>query len=151
MLNLRFQTLAQQLKVLAFDAKDLNPEHLLSVAEKFVSKRLAWAKNKRYDLTDIFVLWETLNIDAVMELENAGGKLIRVGVSFVGNEDKGRDRVYDLKSRSGYGIRKALKLEQYWVFAVNFKHFPCQDEWIDILYREIDTPVNHSGCRLIIL
>lgn len=151
MLGLRFQTLASQLNVLAFNAPDLNAEHLLSVAKEFLPKRVAWAGKRRYDLTDIFVLWDVLNIDAVMELENEEGKLIRVGVSFVGNEDKGCDRVYDLKSRSGYGIRQALKLEQYWVFAVNWKYFPCQDEWIDILYREIDTPVNHSGCRLIIL
>ncbi|MGI0481098.1 hypothetical protein ACN4EE_09930 [Geminocystis sp. CENA526] len=152
MLGLRFQTLASQLRVLAFNAPDLNVEHLLFVAKQYLPKRFLWAKNKRHDLSDIFVLWDVLNIDAVMELENEEGKLIRVGVSLLENQHKGFDRIYELKSRNGYSIRKALKLEQYWVFAVKWKDFPKdQGEWIDILYREIDAPVNHSGCRLIAL
>ncbi|MGY6528539.1 MAG: hypothetical protein ACXITR_01290 [Cyanobacterium sp.] len=152
MLGLRFQAVASQLRVLAFRASDLNAEHLLSVAEQYLSKRVTWARNKRHDFSDVLVLWDVLNIDAVIELENQDGKLVRVGISLLESEQKGRDRIYDLKSRRWYGIRQALKLEQYWVLAVKWKDFPKdRGEWIDILYREIDTAVDHSGCRLIIL
>ncbi|MGY6531001.1 MAG: hypothetical protein ACXITR_13840 [Cyanobacterium sp.] len=152
MLGLRFQTVASQLRVLAFNAPDLNAKHLLNTAQKYLPNRVAWAMNKRHDFSDVSVLWDVLTIDAVIELENQDGKLIRVGISLLESEQKGCDRTYDLKSNRWYGIRKELKLEQYWVLVVKWKDFP-QDkgEWIDILYREIDTPVDNSGCRLIIL
>ena len=151
-LRLRFQTVASQLRVLDFNAPDLKAEYLLSVAEEYLPKRVLWAEKKRHDLTDIHVLWEVLNIDGVILLENQEGNLIRVGVSLVESEKRGRDLMYDLKGKQWYGIRQGLKLEQYWVLVVKWKDFPKEkEEWIDILYREIDTPATASGCRLIVL
>ncbi|MGY6528528.1 MAG: hypothetical protein ACXITR_01235 [Cyanobacterium sp.] len=152
MLGLRFQTMASQLRVLAFKASDLNADYLLSVAQEYLPRRVRWATNKRHDFSDVAVLWDVLNIDAVIELENEDGKLVRVGISLVESEQKGCDRIYDLKSRRWYGIREALKLEQYWVLAVKWKDFPKDNgEWVDILYSEIDTPVDNSGCRLVVI
>lgn len=151
-LRLRFQTVASQLRVLDFNAPDLNAECLLSLAGEYLPKRVLWAEKKRHDLTDIHVLWEVLNIDGVILLENQEGNLIRVGVSLVESEKRGRDLMYDLKGKQWYGIRQGLKLEQYWVLVVKWKDFPKEkEEWIDILYREIDIPVTASGCRLIVL
>ncbi|WP_069790988.1 hypothetical protein A5482_015155 (plasmid) [Cyanobacterium sp. IPPAS B-1200] len=152
MLGLRFQAVASQLRVLAFNAPDLNAKYLLSVAQQYSPKRVTWAIYKRHDFSDVLVLWDVLNIDAVIELENQDGKLVRVGISLVESEQKGSERIYELKSRRWYGIRQGLKLEQYWVLVLKWKDFPKdKGEWIDILYHEIDTPVDHSGCRLIIL
>lgn len=141
-MGLRFQTVASQLRVLDFYAPDLNAEYLLSVAKKYFPKRVLWARKKRHDLSDIYVLWDVLNIDAVILLENQEGKLIRVSISLVESEKKGCDLMYDLKSKLWYGIRRALKIEQYWVLVV---------KWKDFLYREIDIPATASGCRLIVL
>ena len=152
MLGLRFKSVASRLRVLAFGASDLNADHLLSVAEQYLPRRVTWARNKRHDFSDVYVLWDVLNIDAVIELENEDGKLVRVGVSLVESEQKGRDRIYDLKSRRWYGIRKDLGLEQYWILVVKWKDFPKDNgEWIDILYGEIDTPIDNSGCRLVVI
>jgi hypothetical protein len=151
-LRLRFLGIASQLRVLDFSAPDLNSDYLLSVAEKYLPKRVDWAKNKRYDLSDIYILWEVIGIDAVILLENQDGKLIRVGVSLTESEDKARNRIYDLKSKLWYSIRRALKIEQYWVLVVKFKDFPQKrEDWVDLLYREIDLEPTASSCRLIIL
>jgi len=151
MLALRFRTIASQLQILGFNAPDLNGDYLLSVAKKFLSKRVSWAENRRRDLTDIFELWEVLNIDSVIVLENAEGKLIRVGISFVGDERRGSELVYSRQSKTWKNIRHALNLEQYWVFVVKAKNFPTPEEWTDILYDEIDVPTSKSGCRLVTL
>lgn len=151
-LRLRFQTIASQLRVLDFYAPDLKAEYLLSVAEEYLPKRVLWARKKRHDLTDIYVLWDIFNIDAVILLENQEGKSIRVGISLVEGEEKGYDLIYDLKGKLWQGIRQVLKLEQYWVLVVKWDDFPKnKGEWVDILYREIDIRATASGCRLIVL
>ncbi len=151
-LRLRFQALASQLRVLNFYAPDLKAEYLLSVAEEYLPKRVLSARKKRHDLTDIYELWDIFNIDAVIFLENQEGNLIRVGISLVQEEEKGYNLIYDLKGKLWQGIRQALQLEQYWVLVVKWQDFPKdKGEWIDILYREIDTPATASGCRLIVL
>lgn len=151
-LKLRFQAIASQLKILAFDDSDFTAECLLSVAQEYMPHRVVGAQKKRLDLKDTYVLWDVLDIHGVVTLENQEGKSIRVGISFVESERKGSDLIYDLKGKLWYDIRQELKLEQYWVFLVKWKDFP-QDkgEWIDILYGEIDIPIGDSGCRLIVL
>jgi hypothetical protein len=104
------------------------------------------------DLTDSFTLWEILGIDGVILLENKEGKSIRVGVSLSDKEKNARNLVFSLKNQQGSLLREALNIQQYWVFLVKWKDFPqTSEEWVDILYREIDELPSYSGCRLIIL
>ena len=74
-----------------------------------------------------------------------------MGVSLVDNENKARNLLYDTKRKEGVLIRQALNISQYWIFLVKWKDFPEEEEWIDILYDEIDNSANPSDCRLIIL
>jgi hypothetical protein len=151
-LRLRIQSIASQLQVLDFVAHDLNAEHLLAVAQKYLPKRVLLARNKGLDLNDIYVLWEILGIDATLLLEDKQGKMIRVAISLFEREEKARDHFYILKNQQNYCIRQELNIEQHWLFVVQWKYFPQDNgEWVDLLYHEIDTPATTSGCRLIIL
>jgi len=150
-LSLRFQSVASKLRILNFNAKDLNEEYLFQVIKQYLPKELDKAIQKRCDLTDSATLWEILGIDGVILLENQEGNLIRVGVSLVDNENKARNLLYDTKRKEGVLIRQALNISQYWIFLVKWKDFPEKEEWIDILYDEIDNSANPSDCRLIIL
>jgi hypothetical protein len=151
-LRLRFRAIASQLQVLNLNAKDLNEEYLLTVAKEHYPKRFDLAVKIRADLTDSATLWEILAIDAVILLENKEGKSIRVGVSLLDKEKNARNLVFSMKSKEGSLLQEALNIEQYWVFLVKWKNFPqTEEEWVDILYREIDECPPFSGCRLIIL
>ncbi|MGI0481691.1 hypothetical protein ACN4EE_12975 [Geminocystis sp. CENA526] len=151
-LRLRFRAIASQLRVLNFNAKDLTEEYLLTVIKQLYPKKFDRAVKMRSDLTDSATLWEILGIDAVILLEDNEGKSIRVGVSLLDKEKNARNLVFSLKSQEGSLLREALNIEQYWVFLVKWKDFPqTKEEWIDILYREIDESPNYSSCRLIIL
>lgn len=150
-LRLRFQAIASELRVLNLNAQDLTEEHLFNVAKEYCPKRFDRALQMRSDLTDSVTLWEILGIDAVILLENQEGKLVRVGVSLLEREKNARNLAFSWKSKEGSQLREALNIEQYWIFVVKSKNFPTKEEWVDILYREIDEETSYSNCRLIIL
>ncbi|MGI0481397.1 hypothetical protein ACN4EE_11465 [Geminocystis sp. CENA526] len=151
-LRLRFRTIASELRVLNFNAKDLTEKRLLKVAKQVYPERVDRALLMRSDLTDNITLWEILGIDAVILLENQKGELIRVGVSLMDKEKTARNHLFSMKKQEGCLLREALGIQQYWVFLVQWKNFPkTKEEWVDILYGEIDREPPFSGCRLIIL
>jgi hypothetical protein len=151
-LRLRFRAIASKIQVLDLTAEDLNDgKKLYSIAKEYLPKRLDFAINQRQDLEDLANLWEILGIDAVIAIENEEGKLVRVGISLLDNEGKAQNIFYDLKGKKRTLVRQELGIEQYWVIVVKPKSFPDQEEWIDILYGEIDQPPPASDCRLIIL
>jgi hypothetical protein len=148
-LRLRFQTVASRLNISDLTAKDLNPNHLLNVAKKYIPQRVNWAIKKRYDLQDPVTLWEIFSLDGVISLENQDGKLTRVAVSLVEDENKAYNLLHQAKAKPNVLLRKELNIEQYWVLVVKWKNFPEDGEWIDLLYQEIDETPNSSGCRVI--
>ncbi len=151
-LRLRFRAIASKIQVLDLTAGDLNNgKKLYSIAKEYLPKRLDFAISQRQDLEDLANLWEILGIDAVIAIENEEGKLVRVGISLLDNEGKAQNVFYDLKGKKRALVRQELGIEQYWVIVVKPKSFPDQEEWIDILYGEIDQPPGASDCRLIIL
>ncbi|MBE9223096.1 hypothetical protein IQ215_10350 [Cyanobacterium stanieri LEGE 03274] len=150
-LRIRFRAIASRIQVLDLTAKDLTVKKLLTIAQEHLPRRLEKAISQRQDLEDLETLWEILGIDAVIALENEEGKLIRVGVTLLENEGKAQNIFYDMKGKQRTAVREKLNLEQFWIMVLKSKNFPEEDEWIDILYREIDQPPTASGCRLIIL
>lgn len=150
-LRVKFRAIASKIQVLDLKAKDLTTRKLLTTAKNYLPKRLNWAISQRQDLEDLETLWEILGIDAVIALENLEGKLIRVGVTLLENESKAQNLFYDMKGKQRSALRKELNLEQFWIMVLKSKEFPEEDEWIDILYREIDETPTASGCRLIIV
>ncbi len=150
-LRLRFRAIASQIQILDLTAKDLNGKALYNIAKTYLPKRLDFAIKQRQDLEDLANLWEILGIDAVIAIEDQQGKLTRVGISLLDNESKAQNLFYDMKGKKRSLIRQDLNIEQYWVIVVQPKNFPEVEEWIDILYQEIDEPPTESGCRLIIL
>lgn len=150
-LRLKFLAIASKLKVLDYTASDLNENKLLEVAKEYLPNQVKLALEKRSDLNDFATLWEVIGIHGVIALENEEGEKIRIGVCFCDNEGKGQNLLYDLKRKPYTLVRNALNIQQYWVFVVKSKNFPEEEEWIDILYREIDEFPTNSGCRLILL
>lgn len=150
-LRVKFLAIASKLKILDYTASDLNESILLEVAKQYLPKRVNLALEKRSDLSDFATLWEVIGIHGVIALENQEGKKIRVGVCICDSDGKAQNLLYDLKGKPYTLVRNDLKIKQYWVFVVKSKHFPEEEEWIDILYREIDESPANSGCRLILL
>ncbi len=150
-LRVKFLTTASKLQVLDYTSPDLNEDILLEVAEEYFPKRVKLALEKRSDLNDFATLWEILGIHGVIALENQEGETIRIGVCLCDSEGKAQNLLYHLKGKQYTLMGNSLNIQQYWVFVVKSKNFPQEEEWIDILYREIDESSTNSGCRLILL
>ncbi|MBF2057908.1 MAG: hypothetical protein IGQ45_12000 [Cyanobacterium sp. T60_A2020_053] len=150
-LRVKFKATAHRLGVLDLSSKEFTPQRLRALVSEYLPKKLDWAMSQRQDLDDLATLWEILGIDAVIRLENEAGENIRVGVSLLDNENKAQNLIYDLKGQVRTSLRHELGIEQYWVFVLRAKNYPSDEDWIDILYGEIDQPPTASGCRLIVL
>ena len=83
-------------------------------------------------------------------LENLKGELIRVGVAL---RLRGHQayRIYSQVQKPNYqNILQQLKIDRFWIFVIcDRKYYPSREEWIDLLYEQIDLPVNACKCKLI--
>jgi hypothetical protein len=147
--GMRFRSTAARLKVSCLHSHDLSVEKVYPVIKEFLPKRLDSLATKGYDLDDPNTLWYLLGIDAVINLEDINGKFTRVAVNFQDKEAAGYTCLRKMRSPSLTEARKALKIYQYWVFVADLKYFPTDEDWIDILYGEIDKST--FSPRLIIL
>ena len=151
LLGLRFRTVASRLQLLEYHHRDLAFELVANLVATQLSNIWEKAIAYRQDPEDPYTVWELLYLDAVINLEDCQGKFTRVGVSFVSQENKA-DRILKKAQKSAFNkVRKSLKIYRYWVFCIEPKHFPSDEEWIDILYSEIDKPNREGSSRLIIL
>lgn len=150
-LRVQFKATAHRLGLLDMTGKEFTAQRLRALVSEYLPKKLDWAMSQRQDLDDLATLWEIIGIDAVITVENEAGKNIRVGVSLLDNENKAQNLMYDLKGKVRTSLRHQLDIEQYWVFVLKSKSYPSDEDWIDILYEEIDQPPSPSRCRLIML
>lgn len=148
-IGLRFRSMAARIKVLNLNHPDLAVGKVQLVISDRLTGIVQKARSNGMDLDDPYEVWELLNIDAVISLEDVQGQHHRVAISIVERED----RAYRLmKQRQTYvwkDVRVALGIQCHWVFCVSEKHLPDDGEWIDILYHQIDTPRGWSDCRSI--
>ena len=148
-IGLRFRSMAARIKVLTLNHPDLAVEKVRLVISDCLPEIVDKARSKGVDLDDPYEVWELLNIDAVVSVEDIQGQHHRVAISIVERED----RAYRLmKQRQTYlwkEARVALGIYCHWVICVDAKHLPDDGEWIDILYHQIDLPLGWSDCRLI--
>lgn len=148
-LGLRFRQVAANLNVLDFANSDYTSKNLLSLAIKYCNRRLNFAQKKRYDLEDPYTLWEILNINAVIYLANIEGKFIRVGINLAEDERDIHNLIYQAKRKINRKLHQALNFDQYWIIKAKFSDFPENKDWIDLLYEEIDKPLENSSYKLI--
>jgi hypothetical protein len=147
--GMRFRATVNRLQVSCLHNQDLAVEKVYPVIKEYLPKSLETLIKKGYDLDDPNTLWHLLGINAVVNLENINGKFTRVAVNFQESEGAAYTLLKKMRSPHLNQARKALKIYQYWLFVVDLKYFPTDEEWIDILYGEIDKSA--SDCRLIIL
>ena len=148
-IGLRFRSMATRINVLTLHHPDLAVEKVQAVISGCLPEIVDKARSRGVDLDDPYEVWELLNIDAVISVEDIQGQHHRVAISIVERED----RAYRLmKQRQTYlwkEVRVDLSIYCHWVFCVDAKHLPDDGEWIDILYHQIDLPLGWSDCRLI--
>ncbi len=150
-LSLRFREQAIGLKILYKPELDTSFwEKMTGVIKKELSQDWMQAVNNRLDTNDPETLWDLLGIDAVISLEDAEGESIHVGVTLHDQEHKAYKILTQAKSPKYSRIRQFLNIKRYWVFLLEVRTFPTPEEWIDLLYAEIDLPTTErDDCKLI--
>jgi len=118
-----------------------------------VSDRLPLAvkemESKGLDLDDPALWWQPLSIDGVIKIENAQGKLFRVAI-YLTSDDRTAEKVLEtIASKKFRAIRTDLGIDQHWVVLTDTKKPHSDEEWMDLLYGQIDRSSGTSGCTLL--
>ena len=151
LLGLRFRYCSSRLQILDYHHPDLDFEKVSTLVATHLTNKWEQAIAHRQDPDDPYTVWGLLYLDAVINLEDWQGKFTRVGVSLVTEENRAYRILKQAQKPAFNQVRKSLKIYRYWVFCVEPKYFPSDEEWVDILYSEIDKPNRESGCKLVIL
>jgi hypothetical protein len=88
MLGLRFCSTAARLKVLDFSAPDLSLEKITPIVSTHLRKPFERAIALGLDINDPNTIWDLLDLDAVIRLEDKTGAIVRVGVCLRSHEGK---------------------------------------------------------------
>lgn len=145
----RFRNTAAKNKVSDMAAADLAVEKLIPLVATHLTKRFLDAVASGLDLNNPLTVWSLLHVDGIIRLENERGESLRVAVAFASKDNKAFS-LFSMAKRSVLAkVRHLLDIDQYWVFCVDDKRFPSQQEWIDILYSQVDLPVEDHNCKLI--
>ena len=123
------------------------------IVRTIVSERLPLAvqemESKDLDLEDPNQWWELLFIDGVIRIENASGKLFRVAVYLMDDWRAAVKTLSVIESRKFQAIRTDLGIDQHWIVFTDARQHHSNDEWMDLLYEQIDRKPRESGCALI--
>ena len=141
-----FRNSASQLQLLD---RSVSFEIIRAIASDRLPLAVQEMESKDLDLEDPNHWWELLFIDGVIRIENASGKLSRVAIYVI---DDWRTAVKTLKviqSRKFQAIRTNLGIDQHWVVFTDARQPHSNDEWMDLLYGQVDQELNESGCTLI--
>lgn len=145
----RFRNIAAQTQTSDLAVPELRVEKVIPLVATHLTRRFLDAVASGLDLNNPLTVWSLLHIDGVIRLENEQGESIRIGVGLETKENKAFSVFSTAKKPAMAKVRHLLNIDQYWVFCVDDKHFPSQEEWIDILYSLIDLPVKEHKCQLI--
>ena len=145
----RFRNIAAAVRISDLAAADLKLEKLIPIIATHRTRIFLDAVASGVDFNDPKSVWELLGIDAIIRLENNRGESIRVAIALRSSENKAFSVYSVAKSSAMATVRQLLDIGQYWVICVSNKHFPSKEEWIDILYSQIDLPVEEHNCQLI--
>ena len=118
-----------------------------------VSDRLPLAvkdmESKGLDLEDTDHWWESLFINGVISIEDAQGKLFKVAIYLVNDRRVAEKALETVESTKFRTIRNDLRIDQHWIVLTDAKKPHSDDEWMDVLYEQIDRSSGKSGCALI--
>ncbi len=139
--------------------KSINQLRLLDRSVSFetvraiVSDRLPLAvkdmESKGLDLEDTDYWWESLFITGVIKIENAEGKLFKVAIYLVTDRKVAEKVLETVESKKFRIIRTDLGIDQHWIVLTDAKKPHSDDEWMDVLYEQIDRNSGRAGCALI--
>lgn len=144
--KLWFNKTAQQFKVL-----QPLPEfhHAQTFIKANLPKLIDEMDSRGLDLRDPGNWWESLYIDAVIELENAEGQMFTIAVGIVDQWKPALAAHRIISSPKMMRFRETVGLDQHWLFYVTSRHPYSDDIWLDLLYEQIDQPVGNNRCILL--
>ena len=87
-IGLRFRSMAARIKVLTLNHPDLAVEKVRLVISDCLPEIVDKARSRGVDLDDPYEIWELLDIDAVLSLEDFQGQHHRVAISIAEREDR---------------------------------------------------------------
>ena len=149
-LSLRFREQAGRLNILY--KPELQPSFwtkMTNVIREELADEWMRAVKSRLDTSDPETLWDLLGIDTLIALEDAKGNNNYIAVALFDQEHKAYKTLTQAKNHKHSKIRRVLNIQRYWVFLLQERSFPTEEDWIDILYGEIDLPVDRGDCKMI--
>lgn len=141
-----FRKSVNQLRLLD---KSISFETVRAIVSDHLPLAVKDMESKGLDLEDTEPWWKSLFINEVIRIENAEGKLFKVAIYLV-NDRKVAEKVLEtVESKKFRTIRTALGIDQHWIVLTDGKKPYSDDEWVDVLYEQIDQNSGMSGCALI--
>lgn len=141
-----FRNSASQLQLLD---RSVSFEIIRAIASDRLSLAVQEMESKGLDLEDPNHWCELLLIDGVIRIENAAGKLFRVAVYVMNDWRAAVKTLKVIQSRKFQAIRTDLGIDLHWIVFTDVKQPHSNDEWMDVLYGQIDRYPSESGCALI--
>lgn len=141
-----FRNSASQLQLLD---RSVSFEIVRAIASDRLPLAVQEMESKDLDLEDPNHWWELLFIDGVIRIENAAGKLLRVAVYIMDDWRAAVKILSVIESRKFQAIRTDLGIEQHWIVFTDTRQPHSNDEWMDVLYGQLDQKQRESGCALI--
>jgi hypothetical protein len=149
-LSLRFREQAGRLNILYKpELKASFWEKMSNVIREELAEEWMRAVKSRLDTSDPETLWDLLGIDTLICLEDAKGDTNYIAVNLSDQEHRAYKTLTQAKSPRQSKIRRFLNIQRYWVFLLPERSFPTEEDWIDILYGEIDLPIEKGDCKMI--
>ena len=127
----------------------VNFETVRSIASERLPLAVKDMESKGLDLEDTDYWWKLLFINGVIKIENAQGKLFKVAIYLVNDRRVAEKALETVESKKFRIIRNELKIDQHWIVLTDTNKPYSDDDWMDVLYEQIDRSSGKSGCALI--
>jgi hypothetical protein len=141
-----FKRSASQLQLLE---RSLNLESVREIIGDRLPLAIKELELKGLDPEDPNSWWDLLFIDGVIRLENAQGKPSRVAICVMDNWRTVVKTLQIVKSKKFQIVRTDLGIDQHWIVFTESKKPYSNEDWMDLLYGQIDQEPSQSGCALI--
>lgn len=141
-----FKNAASQLQLLD---RGLSFESIRAIVSDRLPLAVKEMQAKGIDLADPASWWELLFINAVIKVENAQGKQVRVAICLLDDWKVAVKTLAIIESKKFEMLRTDLGLDRHWIVFADSKTPYANDIWMDIIYGQIDIEPSKSGCALI--
>jgi len=141
-----FKKAASQLQLLE---PDLSFDSVKKIVGEHLPLQLKKMELQDLDMEEASYWWNLLFTDAMLAIENAQGKLFRVATYVTSDWDLAIKALKTVRSTKFQMIRLDMGIDRHWIILTSAKKPHKNDDWVDLLYEQIDKEPSESGSALI--